>query len=165
MPFYLKETDVVPELAGCRSALIVVCRFCPATSISLTRGEPYLDLWRGFPNTRPFEDHVADLRRRLAEQGLETEVFRGNLLNFMTCIWSTKLRRELRDTARRYETAVVLGCDAACDSVRDILAPTDCRVVHGMWSEGVWDATPQVKWPGRVSFDLVSVTPMVRPAD
>ena len=36
MPFYLREVDVIPEVSKFRSALIVLCRFCPAASFSLS---------------------------------------------------------------------------------------------------------------------------------
>ena len=34
MPFYLKEVDVIPEVAKFQSVLIVPCRFCPAASLA-----------------------------------------------------------------------------------------------------------------------------------
>lgn len=162
MPFYLEPRDVLPELEGCHSALIVVCRFCPATSLAVARDEPFLEPWRGFPNTRAFEEHLTGLRQSLEDHGLATEVFRGNLLNFMSCIWSEELRCRFQREAVGFDAAVVMGCDAASDSVRGMVAPTGCRVVHGMRSEGVWDAKPRVSRRGRISFELVGVTPMVR---
>ena len=39
MPMYLKDVDVVPEVAKFQSALIVLCRFCPAASLAMRGGE------------------------------------------------------------------------------------------------------------------------------
>lgn len=52
MTLYLKEIDVTPEVANFNSALIVVCRFCPATSLAWQTGEPYIEFFRRFVNTR-----------------------------------------------------------------------------------------------------------------
>ena len=35
MPIYLKEVDLLAEVAKFQSALIVVCRFCPAASLAV----------------------------------------------------------------------------------------------------------------------------------
>ena len=37
MPLYLKDVDVVPEVAKFQSALIVLCRFCPAASLAMRK--------------------------------------------------------------------------------------------------------------------------------
>ena len=42
MPFYLKEVDVVPEVAKFKSALIVLCRFCPAASLAVRNQQSYI---------------------------------------------------------------------------------------------------------------------------
>ena len=51
MPIYLDKADVVPELAGFPSVLIVPCRFCPAASMAIRTNEPYIELFRSFPKT------------------------------------------------------------------------------------------------------------------
>jgi hypothetical protein len=35
MPFYLKELDIIPQVAGLQSVMIVPCRFCPAASLAV----------------------------------------------------------------------------------------------------------------------------------
>ena len=162
MPFYLDGVDVVPELAGCRSALIVVCRFCPAASMAMRKDRPYLELFHGFPDTGAYEEYIDDMRTGLEREGLEVGVFRGGLVNFIICAWTEGQRGRLLEKARRYEAVVVLGCDAALDGVRGILETTGCRVVHGMESEGVFDAIPRFRRPGEIRLDLVAVTPMTR---
>jgi len=36
MPFYLKELDIVPRVAGLLSVLIMPCRLCPAASLAVS---------------------------------------------------------------------------------------------------------------------------------
>jgi hypothetical protein len=160
MTLYLKTVDVVEEVTRHRSALIVVCRFCPATSLALDEGEPYLEPLRRGLNTASYERHIAGLQRRLEEVGLETGVFRGNLANFIICMWGDGQRRKLKERAARYEAVVVLGCEAGFEAVRDLLAPTDCAVFPGMTCEGVLDAKPRVRWPGTVELERVRVMAM-----
>ena len=40
MPIYLKDVDVVAEVAKFQSALIVPCRFCPAASLAVRNNKP-----------------------------------------------------------------------------------------------------------------------------
>jgi len=40
MPIYLKDVDVVPEVSKFQSALIVLCRFCPAASLAMRKDKP-----------------------------------------------------------------------------------------------------------------------------
>jgi hypothetical protein len=47
MPIYLKDVDVVPEVAKFKSALIILCRFCPAASLAVRNDKP-LYVFRGF---------------------------------------------------------------------------------------------------------------------
>jgi hypothetical protein len=160
MTLYLKEVDVAPEISQFRSALIVVCRFCPATSLALRTGQPYIEFFRRFVNTGSYEQYIDDLRRRLEANDVSTDVFRGNLLNFIICMWTSGQRKRLLERARQYEAVVVLGCDVAFDTVSDILEATDCQVFHGMECEGVLDAIPRFHLPGNISLEMVRVTPL-----
>ena len=45
MPLYLNELDVVPEVEGAKSVLIVPCRMCPATSLSLRNNKPLFEFF------------------------------------------------------------------------------------------------------------------------
>ena len=62
MPFYLKDVDVVPEVAKFQSALIVLCRFCPAASLAIRKDKPYIDFFRRFLNTGSYEQHINNMQ-------------------------------------------------------------------------------------------------------
>lgn len=161
MTLFLKEVDVEPDVKKFRSALIVVCRFCPATSLSLSKGRPYIEFFRRGVNTGIYEEYINDLQSRLEDDGVSTGVFRGNLLNFIICMWTSGQRKKLLKRARQYESVVVLGCDVAYETICDILEPTECQVFHGMECEGVLDAMPRFQLPCNISLELVRLTPAV----
>ena len=161
MPFYLKEVDVVPEVTKFQSALIVLCRFCPAASLAMRNDQPYIEFFRRFLKTESYEQHINTMRSRLEKEGLTTDVFQGNLLNFIICMWTSGQREKLLERAHQYEAAVVMGCEEAYENVCDFLKPTDCRVFKGMESEGVFSAIPKFRWPFTISLELFSVTPML----
>jgi hypothetical protein len=160
MPIYLKEVDVASEVAKFQSALIVLCRLCPAASLALKNDRPYIEFFRRFLKTESYEQHIKDMRTRLENEGLTTALFKGNLLNFMICMWTSGQRKKLLERALQYEAAVVMGCEGAYENVCDIVKSTDCRVFPGMESEGVLSATPKFRLPFTISLELFSVTPM-----
>jgi hypothetical protein len=161
MPFYLKEVDVVPEVSKFQSALIVICRFCPAASLAMRNEQPYIELFRRLLRTESFEQYIKDMRSRLEKEGLKTDLFQGNILNFITCMWTSGQKEKLSELAHQYDAAVVMGCESAYENVCDIVKSTDCRVFKGMESEGVFNAIPKFRWPFTISLELSSVTPMV----
>ncbi len=86
MPTYLKEVDVVPEVAKFQSALIVLCRFCPAASLAIRNDKPYIEFFRRLLKTEPYEELIDKMQSRLKKEGLKTGVFKGNLLNYLICM-------------------------------------------------------------------------------
>jgi len=167
MPMYLKDVDVVPEAAKFQSALIVLCRFCPAASLAMREGKPYIELFRRFLNTESCEQLINNLQSRLKKEGLKTNVFKGSLfpmpLNFITCFWNSGQREKLLKHARQYEAIIVMGCEAAYESVCDILKSTDCQIFLGMESEGVFEAVPKFSLPFNISLKLSNVKPVTFP--
>lgn len=164
MPIYLKEVDVVPEVAKFQSALIVLCRFCPAASLAMRNDEPYIEFFRRFLNTESYEQLINSMQSRLEKEGLKTDVFKGSLfpmpLNFITCFWTSGQREKLLKHAHKYEAVVVMGCEAAYESVCDILKSTDCQIFLGMESEGVVEAKPKFRLPLNISLELSNVLPV-----
>jgi len=167
MPMYLKNMDVVPEVAKFQSALIVLCRFCPAASLAMREGKPYIELFRRFLNTESYEQLINNLQSSLKKEGLKTNVFKGSLfpipLNFITCFWTSKQREKLLKHAHQYEAIIVMGCEAAYESVCDILKSTDCQIFLGMESEGVFEAIPKFSLPFNISLKLSNVKPVTFP--
>jgi hypothetical protein len=163
MPFYLKELDIVPQLAELRSVLIVPCRFCPAASLAVREKKPYIELFRKFLRTEAYESFIQDLKRRLRNKGIRTAVFYSKLPHqFVVCMWTYGRRRKLAKRAAEFEGVVVLGCDSAVESVRAALSSTDCRVIQGMEVEGIMDVIPTVSFPFNISLEVKGITSVKR---
>ena len=161
MPIFLKEVDVVAEVSKYKSALIVICRFCPAASLAVRNDKPFIAFFRSLLKTEPYEELVDNMQSRLKKEGLKTGVFKGNLLNYLICLWTSGWRKKLIKRAGQFEAVVVMGCESAYESVQEILQTTDCRVFLGMESEGVLNAIPRVQLPFNISFEKFKVTPMI----
>jgi len=160
MPFYLTETDVVSKVVDSKSVLIVPCRFCPAASLSVSSNGPYFEVLRRILKTASYERFINGLKDRLEKKGIKTDVFRSKLLHqFVLCMWTSRRRKQLSETARKYDALVVLGCDAAVYTVRESCKSAACRVIQGMRSEGIMNVKPKLDWPCNLSLDLESVTP------
>ncbi|MGE5801693.1 MAG: hypothetical protein ACM358_05510 [Gemmatimonadota bacterium] len=159
MPFYLKPRDIFSDTSAIRSALIVPCRFCPAASCAVREHKPYLQLWRSFLRTPSYEAHIRALKARLESRGISTTVFDSKWPHhFVMCMWPARRRAELSKRVAGYDEAIVLGCDAAVQTVRSALASTECRVVPGMEVEGVMNVTPTVRFPLSVRLELSGVS-------
>ncbi|MCP4201675.1 MAG: hypothetical protein GY769_07050 [bacterium] len=159
MPFYLRESDVLPQVAGLQSVLIVPCRFCPAASLSVRERKPYIELFRRFLRTEAYESFVGALKRRLEDEGIRTAVFDSKLPHqFVACMWTSRRRRELAERAAEFDGALVLGCDAMVEAVRDSIESTECRVIQGMEIEGLMNVLPKVSFPFNLSLELQGVT-------
>src|SRR5512138_362302 len=113
MPFRLRDRDISPELAGVRSALIVPCRFCPAASLAVREGKPYIQLFRHFLRTPSYESYIKALQARIEREGIRTGLFDSKLPHqFVACMWTAARRKALAKRAAGYDAVIVLGCDA-----------------------------------------------------
>ena len=163
MPFYLKSRDISSDTATVRSALIVPCRFCPAASLAVRERKPYMKLLRSFLRTPAYEVHIRALQSRLEARGIRTEVFDNKWPHqFVMCMWTAGRRDALATRAAGYDAAIVLGCDAAVETVRSSLASSDCRVVPGMEVEGIMNVVPAVRSPLDVWLELKGISRMPR---
>lgn len=159
MPFYLKPRDFFPDTATIRSALIVPCRFCPAASFAVRENKPYLQLWHSFLRTPSYEAHIRTLKSRLESRSISTTIFDSKWPHhFVMCMWPARRRAELSKRVAGYDAAIVLGCDAAVETVRSALASTECRVVPGMEVEGVMNVMPAARFPLDVRLELSGVS-------
>ncbi len=99
------------------------------------------------------------MKRRLEDQGIKTAVFDSKLPHhFVACMWTSGRRRDLRKRAAKFEGVVVLGCDAAVETVRNSVRSNECRVIQGMEVEGIMNVVPTVSFPFNISLVLQGIT-------
>lgn len=161
MPFYLKDREISSEIATIRSALIVPCRFCPAASLALRENKPYLRPWRRLFRTPSYESHIEALKSHLENRGIKTAVFDSKVLHqFVICMWTEARRQRVAKEAKRFDAVVVLGCDAAVETIRSAVRSTGCRVIGAMEIEGIMNVMPTLRFPFDIWLRLGSVTPL-----
>lgn len=161
MPIHLDDLDVVSEVAGLSSALIVPCNMCPAITVAVKEKQPFMQFFRSFLKSAPFERHVRALQSRLREKGVSTKVFKSNLYHqWFLCMWTSGRRKKLQEYAKQYEAVIVLGCDSATETVRDSVKSTDSKVVEGMEVAGFMNAKLRFHFPCNVSFEDCEIIPI-----
>jgi acetyl esterase/lipase len=163
MPIHLNDLDVVPQVAGLHSALIVPCNMCPAVTVAVREDKPLIQFFRGFFKSAPFEKHIRALQTRLREKGVKTKVFRNNLYHhWFLCMWTSGRRKKLQKYAKQYEAVIVLGCESATETVRELVESVDCKVVQGMEVTGFMNAKPRFRLPFNITFEDCKIIPMSR---
>ena len=161
MPIHFNDLDVVPEVAGLRSALIAPCNMCPAATVAVREKKPFMQFFRSFLKSAPFEQYIKELQSRLKKQGVNTKVFRSNLYHqWFMCMWTSAQRRRLQEAAKQHEAAIVLGCDSATETVRDSVKSIDCKVIEGMKTAGIMNAKLRFHLPCNVSFEDSKIVPI-----
>jgi len=161
MPIHFNDVDVVSEVEGLSSALIVPCNLCPAVTVAVREDKPFMQLFKSVLKSAPFEQYVSALQSRLLEKGVSTEVFKSKLYHqWFLCMWTSGRRQKLRRHARQYDAVIVLGCESATETVRDAVESTDCRVIEGMQVAGIMNAQLKFQLPGNVSFEGCKVVPV-----
>lgn len=154
VPIYFDDRDVVPEVTGLRSALIVPCNMCPAVTLALRENEPFMQLHKSFLKSAPFEKYVRNLQARLGKVGVKADLFRSTFYHqWFMCMWTAPQHKKLRERARQYDAVIVLGCVSATETVRDAVEPTDCKVVEGMEMTGIMNAKLKFHLPANISFE------------
>ena len=162
MPVYLKDINEFTELEKFESILIVPCRFCPAASLAVRRNKPYFEFFRRFLKTASYEQLIETIKSNLEKKGVKTDVFKSKLLHqFVDCTWTSRRRKKLSEHARKYEALVVLGCEAAVQTIHDSVKSTSCKVFQGMRSEGIMTVKPSYSLPCNISLELDKIIPLV----
>ena len=162
MPIYLKDKSEFPELERFKSVLIVPCRFCPAASMAVRKNKPYFEFLRRFLKTGSYEHLIDTIKSNLEKKGVKTDVFKSKLLHqFAVCMWTSRRQKKLLKRASKYEAAVVLGCEAAVQTICDSLETTSCKVYQGMRSEGIMTIKPSFNMPFNISLELDKIIPLV----
>ena len=162
MPVYLRDIDEFPELESFKSVLIIPCRFCPAASMAVTTNRPYFEFPRRLLKTAPYEELIENMKTNLEKKGVQADVFKSYWPHqFVVCIWTKRRRKKLLKRASQYDALLVLGCEAAVDTVHDAVKQSSCKVFQGMRSEGIMSIQPLFHLPGNISLELNHVTPLV----
>jgi hypothetical protein len=153
MPIHFEDQDVLAEIAGVRSALIVPCNLCPAVTVATREKRPFMRIFSSPLKSAPFEEYLEALRTRLRERGVSSEVFSSRLYHqWFMCMWTERRRKNLEQRAKRFDAVIVLGCDSAAETVRDVVS-ADVRVIEGMKTVGIMNGRMSLRLPGDLFFD------------
>jgi hypothetical protein len=159
MPFILRAIEDTSAYERYKSILIVPCRFCPAASAAVKNDEPYIEPFRRFLTTGSYERFIDSLKSGLEAKGIRVGVFESRWIHqFVLCMWTSRRREALKKRARGYEALVVLGCEAAVQTVRNAVEPLPCEVLQGVETEGIMSIMPRLGVTGNLSLELESVS-------
>ncbi len=162
MPVYLKEIHEFEKLAQFEKILIIPCRFCPAASLAISSKKPYVEVFRHLLQTAAYERYIETMKAELEKRGKRADVFKSRLPHqFVVCMWTGRRRAMLRKRAKKYDALVVLGCEAAVRTIADSLGALSVPVVQGMRTEGIMSILPRFQWPGNITLQLNSITPLL----
>jgi hypothetical protein len=161
MPIHFNDLDVVFEVTGLNSALIVPCNMCPAVTVAVREKKPFIQFFRNFLKSAPFDQYIGTLQSRLREKGVDTKVFKNYIPHqWFMCMWTSKKRKKLQKCAKQHDAVVVLGCESATETVRDVVKSNDCKVIEGMEVTGIMNAQLKLHLPGNVSFENCKIVPI-----
>lgn len=120
----MQKKEKVTEVDGLESVVIVRCRICPAASAAVRSDAPYIDFPRNSLKTASHERLITRMKSDLEDLGIGADGFKSHLVHqFVLCMWTSN-RRKL---SKEYDALVVMGCEAAVDTVRDAVKSTGCR--------------------------------------
>ena len=161
MPIEFNDLDVVSEVEGLSSALIVPCNMCPAVTVAVREKRPFIQFFSSLLKSAPFEHYIRALQSRLRKKGVKTKVFRNNFYHqWFLCLWTSGRRKKLKKYVKQYEAVIVLGCESATETVRQLVKSTDCKVFEGMEVAGIMNAKPRFHLPCNISFEDCKVIPI-----
>ena len=156
MPISLKPTDISNDLEKVSSVLVVTCPVCPCFSLAMQKDSPWIEFFKHGLKTGALEDHIKEIRDPLEERGIQTGAFTMRLPLPMMCLWTKGQRKRLLKRAKDFNAVVVLGCDSAAFTAQQVLKNTDCRVITGMRTVGITNATVTHRIP--LTFELEDKT-------
>jgi hypothetical protein len=165
MPIHFHDLDVVSEVLGLKSALIVPCNMCPAVTVAVREEKPFLQVFKNFLKCAPFEQYIINMQSRLKEIGLNTKVFKSNIPHqWFMCMWTSGQRNKLQEYAKQFEALIVLGCDSATETARDTVKTINCKVIEGVKVAGIMNAQLKFHFPCDVSFENCKIVPISKKA-
>jgi hypothetical protein len=133
----------------------------PCRDLAVRDGKPFMQFFRSFLKSPPFEGYIKALQSRLEENGVDSEVFRSRLYHhWFLCMWTAARRKRLEKYAKQHDAVIVLGCRSATETVRDSVKSNDCKVIEGMEVAGIMNAKLRFHLPCNVSFEGCKITPI-----
>lgn len=161
MPIHLDEVNVAVEISERCSALIIPCYMCPAVTIAVKEEKPFLQLFSHFLKSPPFERYIRTLQSELKENGVNSSVFKSHFVHqWFLCMWSSGRRKKLMRQLQEYDYVIVLGCDSAIETVRDLVMTDECNVIQGMKVTGFMNAKIRFHLPGDICFEDCKIIPL-----
>ena len=161
MPVHFSDLDVVSDIEGIGSALIVPCMMCPAATVAVRDEKPFIQIFKSPFRSPPFERYIKALQSQLADKGVRTEVFRSRLYHhWFMCMWTNGRREKLRKCVGQHDAVIVLGCDSATETVTEAARTAGRRVIEGMQVNGIMNARLKFQVPGTVSFAGCKTVPI-----
>ena len=161
MPLHFIDRDITSDVAGLSSALIVPCNMCAAVSVAVRQEKPFIQIFKHFLRSAPFENYLKSLQSQLLDHGVQTKLFRSNPYHqWFMCMWTSKKRKKLREHAKRYDAVIVLGCESSNETVRDVVKSIDCKVIEGMNVAGIMNAQLCFHLPGDICFKNCKIVPI-----
>ena len=162
MPVLLNTIDEFSELEKFKSVLIIPCRFCPAASLAVTDNTPYFEFLTRLLKTGAYEEYIETVQSKLTAKGIQADIFKSHLPHqFVVCMWTSRRRQKLSKLAKKYDAILVMGCEAAMDTIYDSVEPGSCLVFQGMRTEGIMSIKPKFELPCNISLKLNRVTPLL----
>lgn len=163
MPIHFEDKDVISEVEGLHSALIVPCRVCPAATIAVREKKPFMEFFRSFFKSQPFEQYLKTLQAQLKEKAIKSKVFGCGLYHqWFMCMWTLGTRKKLLKDAKQYDAVIVLGCSSATVTVSDTVESIGCKVIEGMEATGIMNAKLSFSLPCNVSFKDCKEAPLIQ---
>lgn len=153
MPIFLEPRDVTSELEGVESVLIASCPICPPMCVSVQQDKPFIELFKHGLKTEVFEEYINSIREPLEERGIRTDTFTQRLPVPMMCLWTKRQRFRLMRAAKGFDAVVVLGCDSATYTARDMLKNSTCKVVQAMQVVTITNAVWKFEFPATVQLE------------
>ena len=161
MPIHFDDLNVTGEIEGVSSALIVPCNLCPAVTVAVREKRPFMRFFRSLVRSAPFEEYLNALQMRLEERGVTSKVFRNTLYHqWFMCMWTSRRRRKLQKHAKQYDAVIVLGCESATETVRQVVESAGVKVIEGMRTAGIMNAEMSLELPGSLHFRNCTVVPL-----
>ena len=161
MPIHLNEIDIVSDVEGLDSALIVACNMCAGASLAMKENKPFIQFFRSLLKSPPLERYIRRLKSQLSEKGVKARKFKGGIIQqFFLCLWTSQQRKKLQKCAEKYEAVIVLGCDSAIETVNDSVKGTDCYIIKGMKVAGIMNTKPKFHLPCNISFQESKIIPI-----